>query len=105
MAHPMLEPSRRRPRLRTWLLAALVSVGLAGAVLVGAASAPGPPTVARGELRWLARVTFGLDSAAVARFRLLGREKFLDEQLHPPADDPPALASQLEAIPAVTRSA
>ena len=38
---------------------------------------------ARGDLRWLTRVTFGINTETVARYRTLGREKFLDEQLRP----------------------
>jgi uncharacterized protein (DUF1800 family) len=75
--------------------------------LVGFESLPNASGSAstRGDLRWLARVTFGIDSATVTRFRQLGREKFLDEQLHPLADDPPALASSLAAMPMVQESA
>ena len=60
---------------------------LAAAVLVAglvSAAASVTPPLTRGDLRWLDRVTFGIDSATVARYRQLGREKFLDEQLHPP---------------------
>ncbi len=46
----------------------------------------------------LARVTFGIDTTTVARYRALGREKFLDEQLHPPSSDPANLAAALAAI-------
>jgi uncharacterized protein (DUF1800 family) len=52
----------------------------------------------RGDLRWLDRVTFGIDSAVVARYERLGRAKFLDEQLHLPAEDPPDLASDVGAL-------
>ena len=58
-----------------------------------------------GDLRWLGRVTFGIDSATVARYRQLGREKFLDEQLHPPADDPADLAAAIAAIPVTQQTA
>jgi uncharacterized protein (DUF1800 family) len=57
------------------------------------------PVLTRGDLRWLSRVTFGIDSATIARYRQLGREKFLDEQLHPLGDDPPALAASLATMP------
>jgi uncharacterized protein (DUF1800 family) len=59
-----------------------------------AASAP----LGRGDLRWLDRVTFGIDSATVARCERLGRGKFLDEQLHLPGDDPPDLAVAVGAL-------
>src|SRR5258706_12125946 len=46
-----------------------------------------PPPLAREDLRWLNRVTFGVDAATVARYRQLGRARFLDEQLKPPDTD------------------
>ena len=42
------------------------------------------------DVAWLDRVTFGVDSATVARYRELGRRRFLDEQLHPKGDGLPA---------------
>ncbi len=47
-------------------------------------------------------MTFGLDTTTVARFRQLGRTRFLDEQLHPSPTDPPALATAIAEIP-ITR--
>ena len=35
----------------------------------------------RDDALWLERVTYGLDSATIARFRELGKRRFLDEQL------------------------
>ncbi|MDR3426560.1 DUF1800 domain-containing protein [Silvimonas sp.] len=47
------------------------------------------------DLNWLQRVTWGADSATVARYRKLGRANFLDEQLHPHGDrDLPAPVKQ-----------
>ena len=37
----------------------------------------------REDTLWLERASFGLDSASIASYRLLGRERFLDRQLHP----------------------
>jgi uncharacterized protein (DUF1800 family) len=53
---------------------------------------------ARGDLRWLTRVTFGINTETVARYRTLGREKFLDEQLHPISSDPANLASAVAGL-------
>jgi uncharacterized protein (DUF1800 family) len=61
--------------------------------------------LSRGDIRWLNRVTFGIDAKTVARYQRLGREKFLDEQLHPPEDDPPELAAEIAAIPSTRQSA
>ena len=57
------------------------------------------------DLRWLNRITFGVDTATVARFRSLGRARFLDEQLNPPPHDPPDLAAAVAMIPITQRSA
>jgi len=51
------------------------------------------------DVRWLTRVTFGLNAGTVARYERLGREKFLDEQLHPAKDDPEPLATHVAALP------
>ena len=80
-------------------------IGVLVAVAAGVPAASGPATLTRADLRWLARVTFGIDSATVARYRQLGREKFLDEQLHPPAIDPAELAGAIAAIPVTQQSA
>ena len=72
----------------------LAAVG--GATAASKSSAPAGLT--RGDLRWLGRVTFGINTASVARYRLLGREKFLDEQLHPSAESAD-LAAAVAAIP------
>jgi uncharacterized protein (DUF1800 family) len=80
----------------------------AGLILLGMAGLPAAPPakpLTRGELRWLDRVTFGIDSATVAGYRRLGREKFLDGQLRPPAEDPPDLAAAIAAIPVTRTSA
>jgi uncharacterized protein (DUF1800 family) len=39
------------------------------------------PVLRREDILWLERVTFGLDSATLADYRRLGRQRFLDEQL------------------------
>lgn len=47
-------------------------------------------TPAASDVQWLGRVTFGIDSATVARFEKLGRRRFLDEQLAGKDDALPA---------------
>jgi len=42
---------------------------------------PEGPVLTREDALWLNRVTFGLDAATVAQYRLLGREGFLSAQL------------------------
>jgi uncharacterized protein (DUF1800 family) len=70
-----------------------------------AASAPhAAPLVplSQSDLQWLDHITFGIDSATVARYRQLGRTKFLDEQLRAPAADPDGL-SETFATFSITR--
>src|SRR5471030_626568 len=91
-------------RVRTALsLVSLVLVGLIGVPTVSTPAVSVPLT--RGDLHWLARVTFGIDTATVARYRALGREKFLDEQLRPPFSDPASLAAAIAAIPVTRQTA
>jgi uncharacterized protein (DUF1800 family) len=48
---------------------------------------------------WLERISFGLDTAGVAEYRRLGRERFLDRQLHPSETILPApIAAQIAAL-------
>src|SRR5258708_7864769 len=88
--------------MRMRLVVSSVCLVLAGVV---ASTASGPAQLRRGDLRWLARVTFGIDTATVARYRALGRARFLDEQLHPPPDDPPNLAAAIAALPTTKQTA
>ncbi|HTM25080.1 MAG TPA: DUF1800 domain-containing protein [Vicinamibacterales bacterium] len=88
--------------MRFKYVAVLGSVCVAVATM-DAARAPGPLT--RGDLRWLSRVTFGIDSATVAEYRRLGREKFLDQQLRAPAVDPPDLQNAIAALTVAKQTA
>ncbi|UJJ59872.1 DUF1800 domain-containing protein [Rhodanobacter denitrificans] len=55
--------------------------------------------LAPGDIAWLRRDGFGLDSATLARYRQLGRVRFLDEQLAGDDRLPPAVAAQIRALP------
>jgi uncharacterized protein (DUF1800 family) len=103
MVRKLTTPRGRRPSPDRRLVIALAGVVLAGFALTSAA--PGPSALNLGDLRWLARVTFGLDTATLARYRQLGREKFLDDQLHPAAEDPEPLASAIRAMASMTQTA
>src|SRR5262245_41587197 len=74
------------------------------AVCASVAAAVSPP-ISRGDVHWLDRVTFGINTPTVARYRQLGREKFLDEQLQATPPDPQALAAEIAAIPVTQRAA
>jgi len=78
---------------------------LAAAVLGASIAASVSPPISRGDVHWLDRVTYGVNAPTVARYRQLGREKFLDEQLQATSPDPQALAKEIAAIPVTQRSA
>src|SRR5215469_8742737 len=60
---------------------------------LGALRAAGNPPLSAGDIAWLRRASFGLDSATVERYQELGRTRFLDEQLAGGDDPlPPAVA-------------
>ena len=50
------------------------------------------------DIRWLNRVTFGVNSATLVRYRELGRTRFLDEQLTGPPADLPELETAIAAL-------
>jgi uncharacterized protein (DUF1800 family) len=81
------------------LAAAVLVVGLVSA------AASVPPTLTRTDVRWLNRVTFGINTPTVARYKQLGREKFLDEQLQASHADPRSLAAEIAAIPMMQETA
>jgi uncharacterized protein (DUF1800 family) len=58
--------------------------------------------LARDDVAWLQRAGFGLDSAQLARYRELGRARFLDEQLAARDETlPPAVAALIGSYEAV----
>jgi uncharacterized protein (DUF1800 family) len=55
-----------------------------------------------GDIAWLRRDSFGLDSATLARYRALGRTRFLDAQLAGDDDSlPPQVATQIRNLAVV----
>ena len=53
----------------------------------------------REDTLWLERASFGLDSASVESYRQLGRERFLERQLHPGEPALPApIAAEIAAL-------
>ncbi|MGB6308883.1 MAG: DUF1800 domain-containing protein [Steroidobacteraceae bacterium] len=63
------------------------------------AAAQALPVLRREDILWLGRVTFGLDSAGVAEYRRLGRERFLEDQLQARDEALPApIAAQIGAL-------
>jgi uncharacterized protein (DUF1800 family) len=103
MFRPGDHPVGRRPSVA--LASSLATAAAAIVFLAVPSAAPGPPASSVADMRWLARVTTGLDAATVTRYRQIGRQKFLDEQLNPPPNDPEPLASAIRAIPAARANA
>ncbi len=72
--------------------------------LIGAVTQPltahaGDASLSRSDALWLDRVTYGLDTATVERFRQLGKRRFLDEQLTVANDTLPAsIQAQIDAM-------
>ena len=99
-----------QPRLSVLIAGLTTALTLAGCLTrsePGAApGAPGShataaalPVVRREDMLWLERVSFGLDAATVAEYRRLGREAYLDRQLHPHGVPLPApIAAQIDAL-------
>ncbi|WEN16746.1 DUF1800 domain-containing protein [Rhodanobacter sp. AS-Z3] len=99
-----MNPASTQPkRLRSPRLILLT----AGLLLACAASAQPAvtPTPAPGstDVRWLQRATFGIDSASLASYRQLGRQRWLDAQLADHDDTlPPAISALIASYPAVS---
>ncbi len=80
--------------------------GLLVAALYAASShaTAGDQTLSHNDALWLGRVTYGLDSDAVDRFRALGRRRYLDEQLQGKSDALPVpIQAQIDQL-TVTRT-
>jgi len=68
--------------LTVLLLAACTQPGLrSGSNPPGAGAAGSLPALRREDVLWLERTAFGLNSATLAEFRSLGRERYLEHQL------------------------
>jgi len=93
--HPDTLASIRR-RARSVLAIALIA---ACASLSSTVSATSTTSLSREDALWLDRITYGLDSATVARFRELGRKRFLEEQLSGRNDRlPPEIQAQVNGL-------
>ena len=71
---------------------------LAGSLWASVAAASAPRELAQDDLAWLNRVTYGISSTTVARFRADGRRQFLREQLNAAATLPPAVSQQIQGL-------
>ena len=76
----------------------LVTVCLAATASAVAGRGSSSSALSLEDVRWLNRVSYGLNTATADRYRQLGRTRFLDEQLHPPAGDPDSIAADINAL-------
>ncbi|MDR3672123.1 MAG: DUF1800 domain-containing protein [Holophaga sp.] len=81
---------KQRRRLGPWL-GALLALGC----ILGRAA---EPPLSGPEVRWLNRITYGIDARTVARYQALGRKRFLDEQLRGRQAEDAGLAAELRAM-------
>jgi uncharacterized protein (DUF1800 family) len=91
-------------RVRSALLAFILLLPSCSIGPVNSTSSGLPPLTAD-DVRWLNRVTFGIDTATATRYRQLGRARFLSEQLQLSTEAPPTLAAAIAAIPVTQHSA
>ena len=93
---------RAAPFAAALALAACTTPGSpAGSATSAKSAAPAGALAAlrREEVLWLQRLTFGLDGRTVGDYRRLGRERYLDQQLHPRDEAlPEPVAAQLRAL-------
>jgi uncharacterized protein (DUF1800 family) len=81
------------------LCAGLLLGGCAASNRPASAPVAALPVLQRADVLWLQRVSFGLDSAAIAEYRRLGRGPYLEHQLHPgDAPLPPPIAAEIAAL-------
>jgi len=88
----------------------LRAVKIVIAAIIGASAlalpTAAPATLSRADIRWLNRVTFGIDSATITSYQKLGRNKFLDEQLRDAATGASsAVDAAVHAVPVMQRTA
>ena len=86
------DPNHFRRRLIFWGCAVMA---------MGAAAAPAKAAdLAPHDLILLDRLTFGVNASSAAHLQAVGVERWLNEQLHPPANSalPDAVKSQIDAM-------
>ena len=70
------------------------AVLLGGMSTFAIASDAPPKLLSKDDVYWLNRITYGADSATIKQFQVLGRKKFLDQQLKASDDGLPAPVQQ-----------
>ena len=97
--------ARQTPRSTAVRLGICAGICIVEAVIAGCASALhlAGAGLARGQepaadVRWLQRVSFGVDSQVLERYRALGRQGYLAEQLRGGGELPAPVAAQIAAL-------
>src|SRR5690242_4135283 len=87
-----MDMSERKDKLRrtAWMIAA--------AACVYSTAALASHDLTREDATWLNRVTYGISSTTVERYRAEGRRKFLQEQLDGKERLPEAIAQQIQSL-------
>src|SRR5271165_3082266 len=86
----------RMPRVRTFALLTIVLPGALASVSWAAGTLTG--TLSPSDLALIDRVTWGVNTTVAAQYMALGRDRWLDAQLHPaPGDRLPAAAQAIVA--------
>ena len=88
----------------SFLRPSFVMAALILALGPSACMARSPSPLSKDDVAWLRRDGFDLDSATVARYRELGRSRFLDQQLDDKGGDalPPSIASLINSYEVVS---
>jgi uncharacterized protein (DUF1800 family) len=95
---------RERSSINVCIVCGLLLAGCATRTDLPRAPAAPLHAMRRADALWLERVSFGLDSASVESYRRLGRERFLDRQLHPGEAALPAPIAAEIAVLEVSRA-
>jgi uncharacterized protein (DUF1800 family) len=91
--------TRERLSISVCIASGLLLAGCTTRADLPRASAAPLHAMRREDTLWLERVSFGLDSASVESYQQLGRERFLDRQLHPgEAVLPAPIAAEIAAL-------
>src|SRR5580692_4229381 len=92
------ENGSMRPRFWIKRLLAILIVTTPCVTLVARADVA--PTPTQRDLAFVDAITWGANQSTMAAYRRLGKERWLQAQLHPPADErlPPGAREQIEAL-------
>jgi uncharacterized protein (DUF1800 family) len=92
------------PRLRSFAVLVVLVTALAAAPDAGRAGGLSG-TLSPSDLALIGRMTWGVNSSVAAQFLAVGRDRWLDDQLHPPPKDrlPAAAQAMVNAMPIATK--